>query len=355
MVKIKKQIVSESVVKDKSYGRLNKKKYITVHTTGNTSKGADAQAHANLQSRNGVRVASWHLQVDDKEAIQSFDYDVSCFHAGDGRGDGNMHSIGVEACVNSDGNYKKTIENTANVVAQIAKQENIPVENIKQHNDWSGKNCPREIRANKDGISWTDFINMVKEEMGQKPSKAPASTSKGYLENGDKGKDVKEMQELLIKAGFKLPKFGADGHFGNESEDALKAMQKKAKIAVDGLYGANSKKALKNMIEDAKKDSDEVIYVVRAGDSLSKIAQDFGVKTAKIARDNKIANPNIIRVGQKLKIKGSKVKNYVVKSGDSLGKIAEKHNISLDEIKKLNPQVKAPKYIIYPNQNIRVK
>lgn len=41
-------------------------------------------------------------------------------------------------------------------------------------------------------------------------------------------------------------------------------------------------------------------YVVAAGDSLSKIAARFGVKTADLAAANSITNPNSIRVGQKL-------------------------------------------------------
>ncbi|HNS81990.1 MAG TPA: LysM peptidoglycan-binding domain-containing protein, partial [Kiritimatiellia bacterium] len=43
-------------------------------------------------------------------------------------------------------------------------------------------------------------------------------------------------------------------------------------------------------------------YVVAAGDSLSKIAARFGVKTADLAAANQISNPNSIRIGQKLVI-----------------------------------------------------
>ena len=45
------------------------------------------------------------------------------------------------------------------------------------------------------------------------------------------------MQELLLKAGYKLPKYGADGSFGNETLTAVKAFQKDHKLTVDGIVG----------------------------------------------------------------------------------------------------------------------
>jgi len=42
------------------------------------------------------------------------------------------------------------------------------------------------------------------------------------------------------------------------------------------------------------------IYVVEVGDSLGKIAQKFGITTEKIIARNKLANPSLIRPGQKL-------------------------------------------------------
>jgi LysM repeat protein len=44
------------------------------------------------------------------------------------------------------------------------------------------------------------------------------------------------------------------------------------------------------------------IYVVKPGDTLSKIAKKYGTTTAVLARMNGIKNPNKIYVGQKLKV-----------------------------------------------------
>lgn len=49
-------------------------------------------------------------------------------------------------------------------------------------------------------------------------------------------------------------------------------------------------------------------YTVKSGDTLSAIAQRFHVSVRRLVQDNKIADQNIIMVGQKLKIVGSDVK-----------------------------------------------
>lgn len=162
-IKIKKQLVSSKIIGERSYGYGNKKKYITIHETANTNKGANAQAHANLQSRKNPRQASWHYQVDDKEIIQSFPDDVMCWAAGDGRGPGNTQSIHVEICVNSDGNFLKAVQNAANLTKYLMDKYNIPIEHVEQHNKWSGKNCPAYLRGGNRGITWGGFINLLKQ------------------------------------------------------------------------------------------------------------------------------------------------------------------------------------------------
>ncbi len=55
------------------------------------------------------------------------------------------------------------------------------------------------------------------------------------IQVGSKGKTVKALQERLIKLGFKLPKYGADGIFGAETKAAVIAFQKKAKLTATGV------------------------------------------------------------------------------------------------------------------------
>lgn len=97
-------------------------------------------------------------------------------------------------------------------------------------------------------------------------------------------------------------------------------------------------------------------YTVKSGDTLSHIAQRFNTTVDKLVSDNNISNPNLIRPGQKLVVDGkSQEQYYTVKSGDNLSVIARNHGISLDKIKQLNPQIKAPRFIIQPGDKVRVK
>ena len=158
---IKRLIVSDAVSNRVSFGRGNPKNYLTIHQTGNTATGANAKAHHNLQARSGIGYG-WHWQVDDHEAIQTHDHDFKIWHAGDGRGKGNTESISIEICVNLDGDYNQSVENGAKLAALILKEENIDISKMVQHNYWTGKNCPEQIRACKNGICWSHFVEKVR-------------------------------------------------------------------------------------------------------------------------------------------------------------------------------------------------
>src|SRR5690606_14242778 len=99
------------------------------------------------------------------------------------------------------------------------------------------------------------------------------------------------------------------------------------------------------------------IYTVKKGDTLSHIAKKYGTTVKKLVDLNNIKNPDLIYPGQKIKLPGgseSEKKYYTVKKGDSLSKIAKAHGITLNQIIKLNPQIKNPD-LIHPGQKVRVK
>ena len=79
------------------------------------------------------------------------------------------------------------------------------------------------------------------------------------------------------------------------------------------------------------------IYTVAKGDTLYKIANQFGVTVNDIITANNLKS-NTLQIGQKLSIPILKQENieYYVQSGDSLWSIARKFNTTVDEIKKLN-------------------
>ncbi|MGQ7148222.1 peptidoglycan recognition protein family protein, partial [Escherichia sp. SS-MK2] len=68
--------------------------FITVH---NTYNDATAENEVSYMIRNDNQV-SFHIAVDDKEAVQGIPLERNAWHTGDGNGNGNRKSIGVEIC-----------------------------------------------------------------------------------------------------------------------------------------------------------------------------------------------------------------------------------------------------------------
>ena len=85
-------------------------------------------------------------------------------------------------------------------------------------------------------------------------------------------------------------------------------------------------------------------YVVKKGDTLSKIAKLYGTTVNEIARINKIKNVNLIYPGQVLEIilKSNNIEQtqntitYIIKRGDNLWNIARKYGVSVNDIVKWN-------------------
>lgn len=69
------------------------------------------------------------------------------------------------------------------------------------------------------------------------PSEPDTTVNYETLRKGNKGDSVKYMQELLLKAGESLPKFGADADFGNETLQAVKHFQTTHGLKADGIVG----------------------------------------------------------------------------------------------------------------------
>ena len=140
-------------------GGVNPCGYITIHETGNKASGADAEAHGTyLNSSAGeADLVSWHYTVDDHAIVQHLPDGETAYHAGDGKaGTGNAQSIGIEICVNADGDFAKAKANAAALVRLLMEEYGIPIANVVQHNRWNGKDCPYAIRHTSG--AWEAFL-----------------------------------------------------------------------------------------------------------------------------------------------------------------------------------------------------
>ena len=98
-------------------------------------------------------------------------------------------------------------------------------------------------------------------------------------------------------------------------------------------------------------------YTVKNGDTLSGIATRFGTTVEELARINNIADPDMVYVGQVIKINGSvhtdTSQYYTVQSGDNLTKIAKQFGTTINKLKKANNIANAN--LIYVGQVLKIK
>lgn len=100
--------------------------------------------------------------------------------------------------------------------------------------------------------------------------------------------------------------------------------------------------------------NDEIIYTVKKGDTLSGIANKYNTTYQVLAEYNNIPNPNLINVGQKIKIpSGTEPTYYTVVKGDTLSGIANKYNTTVSQLAKWNDIENVN--LIRVGQKLRVK
>ncbi|MDD5923281.1 MAG: LysM peptidoglycan-binding domain-containing protein [Clostridia bacterium] len=114
--------------------------------------------------------------------------------------------------------------------------------------------------------------------------------------------------------------------------------------------------------DDKIDDNSYIVYTVKKGDTLSEIALKYSTTVEKLAKDNNISNPNLIYVGQKIKISSEANKpdttgnkkyiTYTVKPGDTLYSIANRYKTSIEKIVADNG-IKNPN-LIYADQKLKI-
>ena len=140
----------------------------------------------------------------------------------------------------------------------LCKLYSIPVTNIVGHYEahlagYANNHADPGHWQKKFQDNMDNFRARVAEALGEEPPKVevpkteapkvevkPEPTGNETLRKGSRGVSVVKMQELLIKAGYDLPKYGADGQFGNETLEALKAFQADNGLGVDGICGTKT-------------------------------------------------------------------------------------------------------------------
>lgn len=93
-------------------------------------------------------------------------------------------------------------------------------------------------------------------------------------------------------------------------------------------------------------------YIVKKGDTLTKISKMFNVSVDELIKINNIKNKDLIYVNQKIII--PKKLTYVVKKGDSLSSIASMYGMSWKELYEKNKDVISNPDLIYIGQILKL-
>ncbi len=114
--------------------------------------------------------------------------------------------------------------------------------------------------------------------------------------------------------------------------------------------------------QDATEDKNQEFteITVRRGDTLSQIAGKYNTSYEYLAKINNIPNPNLIYVGQTLKVPvldNEKINDtghrlYIVRSGNTLTQISQEFGITIDDIVELN-DIANPN-LIYVGEVLRI-
>ncbi|MFD2614510.1 peptidoglycan recognition protein family protein [Paenibacillus gansuensis] len=134
---------------------------ITIHNTGNASSTAKNEREW-LTNPGNSRQASFHIGVDDNQAIECIPLNEKALHSG--TREGNYTSISVEIC--ESGNYEKALDNAAVVVAGLLKERGWGIDRLRRHYDWSGKICPRLMYDGGSWKGWEVFKELVRTKLG---------------------------------------------------------------------------------------------------------------------------------------------------------------------------------------------
>lgn len=135
-------------------------KGVCIHNTG---MDAPAKNEASYMANNNNEV-SFHIVVDDVEAIQLIPFNRNAWHSGDGgNGEGNRNYIALEICYSRSGGdrFIKAEKRAAKEVAALLKQYGWTINNVKKHQDFSGKYCPHRTLD----MGWQRFLDMVQAEL----------------------------------------------------------------------------------------------------------------------------------------------------------------------------------------------
>ena len=95
------------------------------------------------------------------------------------------------------------------------------------------------------------------------------------------------------------------------------------------------------------------IHVVQPGDTMYRLAQQYGVPMERLIQDNQLEQPAQLVVGQTIVVQYPAL-THTVRTGDSLYSIAQMHNTTVAQLLRNNPALQG-RDLLFPGQSIVVR
>lgn len=282
---------------------------ITIHNTANDASAINEAD--NVDRPNNYAEVSFHIAVDDKEALLIIPLNRNAWHAGDGSlGTGNRKYIAVEICYSKSGGdrFIKAEERAVQEVAALCKQYGWTTANIKAHRDFSGKNCPhrtdinsfkqrvaKALNSNNEGepdVYITNIEQTFKNMDDRIRDKIAIATRAQYVYDA-KGNALKiNGKEFILTAGTKVKMYRADRNdmfhcYPTEelSKAGYKAMYvariatwdkeaDKNRLCLTELIGDRPiKEVVKEVVKEVEVNKESILVIQGPTESLVKIAE----------------------------------------------------------------------------------
>ncbi|MDR4997910.1 N-acetylmuramoyl-L-alanine amidase [Brevibacillus parabrevis] len=202
-------------------------KGLVIHWTANEGKGADAVANRNYFNKPTTE-ASAHYCVDDKQIVRCLPENEMGYHVGAKSYKAealqklstypNNCTIGIEMCVNQDGDFRAMYQRTVELAADILKRYGWSVDKLWRHFDITGKNCPAyfvsdDFARKYTGLTavqaWSKFKADVQAALKPSPQPAQKAVDKvlveingtrlaatGYLKDGVSWLPIRAVAEV---------------------------------------------------------------------------------------------------------------------------------------------------------------
>jgi N-acetylmuramoyl-L-alanine amidase len=251
--------------------KIDRVRFIVAHDTGNPGSTArNNRAYFDVHQPS----ASAHTFIDDHEILEIIPLEEKAWHVRYDVSDANDKAIGVELCWGGEIDFKEAYKRYAWYMAYLCENFNLAPSDIVAHSTLDpGRRSDPQNALNRYGISWDEFIDDVTKEFAggrvDVGEKVKGTQTTNLIRKGDKGASVEQLQKDLIKAGEKLPRYGADGQFGDETKDAVMAFQARHGLAVDGIPGPNTLGKLEQVLSQSKASKKAIVpypgHYVRKG------------------------------------------------------------------------------------------